>query len=61
MRLSRRAALGGLIGLVAGLLPWRRGTARTVVADDSIRLVDGWILRQSDLDTLVALDRQDRP
>lgn len=62
MWLSRRTALVGLLGLAAGLLPWRRGSARpSAAADDPILLVDGWIVRQSDLDALAALDRPHRP
>jgi hypothetical protein len=58
MRLSRRSAVGGLLGLAAGLVPWRRGSARpSAAADDPILLVDGWIVRQSDLDALAVIDR----
>jgi hypothetical protein len=60
MGLSRRSALGGLAGLLATLFSWRNGTARPAVADDPIRLIDGWVLRQSDLDALATRDRQRR-
>lgn len=52
--MRRRAALRGLLGLAIACLPWRTAGAR-LTGDDPIRLVDGWLLRQSDLDALTRI------
>jgi hypothetical protein len=58
MRLSRRSWLAGLVAGLLALRTGRQAAAATPPDDDPILLVDGWILRRSDLDLLN--DRQDR-
>jgi hypothetical protein len=50
--MRRRAALRSLLGLAVAALPWRTAAGRAGSDDDPVRLVDGWLLRQSDLDAL---------
>ena len=53
LHLSRRGLLGGLAGTVAALLPGLPVAATTDPEDEPIQLVDGWLLRRSDLALLV--------
>lgn len=67
MPLPRRRLLAWLAGLLVGTLPWRSAESGEVQpalanrgAPDPILLVDGWLLRQSDLEAFTDQQKPDR-
>ena len=60
MRETRRGFMAGFCAVLTVLLIRRPAPAASPAGGDPVRLVDGWLLRQSDLDALAALDRRRR-